>query len=59
MSDRLAISASVSVLTMAIYVLFGADATSVSLERESLRPPAGITAPAAAELAPSPWTMLR
>ena len=46
MSDRLAVSASMSVLMMAIYVLFGADAARVPLELdEALTPPASMTVP--------------
>ena len=46
MSDRLAVSASMSVLMMAIYVLFGADAARVQLDLdEALTPPASISAP--------------
>ena len=51
MSDRLAVSASMSVLMMAIYVLFGANTARVPLELdESFTTPAGISAPG---LAPS------
>ncbi|MEZ5735276.1 MAG: hypothetical protein R3E09_05625 [Novosphingobium sp.] len=47
MSDRLAVSASMSVLMMSIYVLFGADAARVPLEpAESFSPAISATAPA-------------
>jgi len=45
MSDRLAISATMSVLMMALYVLFGADSARVPLPGESLEAPIGISAP--------------
>lgn len=45
MSDRLAVSASMSVLMMSIYVLFGTDAVRAPLRSEQLDAPASITAP--------------
>ncbi|MCB2074768.1 MAG: hypothetical protein H6917_16000 [Novosphingobium sp.] len=46
MSDRLAVSACMSVMMMAIYVLFGADAARVPLgPPESLTPSISATAP--------------
>lgn len=45
MSDRLAISASMSVLMMSIYVLFGADAVRAPLGTEQLSAPASNAAP--------------
>lgn len=51
MSDRLAVSASLSVLMMAAYVLFGADAQRVPLDRDSLAPDSRTFAPAPAALA--------
>jgi hypothetical protein len=45
MSDRLAFSATLSVLMMTIYVLFGADASRMPLGPEQLRVPAAATAP--------------
>ncbi len=47
MSDRLAVSASLSVLMMSIYVLFGADAARAPFTSEDLRAPAALSAPAA------------
>ena len=44
MSDRLAISAAVSVLMMSIYVLFGGDATRMPLPSEGVELP-HVTAP--------------
>ena len=47
MSKQLAISAMFSILTMAIYVLFGVDAARepISLDRQTLSSPVEITAP--------------
>jgi len=46
MSDRLAVSATMSVLMMSIYVLFGADAARVPLgPAESLSPAFSASAP--------------
>jgi hypothetical protein len=45
MSDRLAISATMSVLMMAVYVLFGANSARVPLPGESLESPLSISAP--------------
>jgi len=46
MSDRLAVSASLSVLMMSIYVLFGStEAARLPLEPEQFRAPASMTAP--------------
>lgn len=45
MSDRLAISASFSVLMMALYVLFGAQSARVPFGPQEMREPASIAAP--------------
>ncbi len=45
MSDRLAISATMSVLMMSIYVLFSADTARVPLQAESRAWTIGATAP--------------
>jgi len=44
MSDRLAISAAVSVLMMSIYVLFGGDAARMPLPGDGIDMP-GVSAP--------------
>lgn len=46
MSDRLAISAAFSVLMMAGYVLFGADAARMPIGPGSLSAPVSVSAPA-------------
>jgi hypothetical protein len=45
MSDRLAISATMSVLMMAVYVLFGTDSARVPLPGETLESPLSISVP--------------
>lgn len=45
MSDRLAVSASMSVMMMAIYVLFGADAARAPLGPEAFEAPISLRAP--------------
>jgi len=45
MSDRLAIAAALSVLTMSIYVLFGADAARAPVSDEGLASKLAIPAP--------------
>ena len=45
MSDRLAISASMSVLMMAVYVLFGAQPVSDPFEQQAFDSPVSISAP--------------
>lgn len=45
MSDKLAISATLSVLMMTAYVLFGGEAAHVPFGPDSLEAPAGISAP--------------
>ena len=58
MSDRLAISATLSVLTMAIYVLFGTDPAHAPFSGDRLSSPVSIAAPEisleAGELLPLP-----
>lgn len=46
MSDRLAISATFSVLMMSVYVLFGAQAPRGAATPHELRAPASLSAPA-------------
>lgn len=46
MSDRLAISAAFSVLMMAAYVLFSADAAQVPIGPQSVGAPISVSAPA-------------
>lgn len=46
MSDRLAVSASLSVLMMSIFVLFGTEPSPVLFTTEGLRAPAALTGPA-------------
>ena len=46
MSDKLAISAAFSVLAMTAYVLFGGGTARAPFGPDSLRAPAGISAPA-------------
>lgn len=55
MSDRLAISATLSVLMMTIYVLFGTDAAREPLSADSLASPVSISAP---ELPSDPGRLL-
>jgi len=45
MSDRLAVSAGLSVLMMSIYVLFGTEAARLPLEPKQFRAPTSLTAP--------------
>ncbi len=45
MSDRLAISAALSVLMMSIYVLFGGDAARMPLSADGVSSQIGISAP--------------
>jgi hypothetical protein len=60
MSDRLAISASFSVLMMAIYVLFGENIERVPLSPSRLMPGAGLAAGMKTpELPRSPGEFLR
>ena len=47
MSDRLAIAASMSVLTMAIYVLFGAEAVRMPIDGNTFDSPAAMSLPSA------------
>jgi hypothetical protein len=58
MSDRLAISATLSVLTMAIYVLLATDAAQAPFSGDRLSSPISVTAPEisleASELLPQP-----
>lgn len=49
MSDRLAVSAALSVLMMSAYVLFGAEAVRAPLGPEGLSVPAQVQAPALPE----------
>ena len=44
MSDRLAISAALSVLMMSMYVLFGGDAARVPMSGEGLASPISVSA---------------
>ena len=57
MSERLAVSASLSVLMMAAYVLFGADTARQPFGSDSLVAPINAAA-AAAELVSSPSSLL-
>jgi hypothetical protein len=58
MSDRLAISATLSVLTMAIYVVFAADAAHAPFPGDRISSPVSLAAPEisleAGELLPLP-----
>jgi len=45
MSERLAVSATISVLMMSIYVLFGSQTERLPLGPSGLTPPSSITAP--------------
>ena len=45
MSNRLAVSATMSALMMAVYVLFSTDAARMEMTAEDLAPPISATAP--------------
>ena len=59
MSDRLAISASMSVLIMAFYVLIGADAARAPLSADAFDAPAVARMPSASFDAPGLLDLLR
>ena len=60
MSERLAVSATFSVLMMAAYVLFGADSARSPIGADALVSPLSATvSEAAAEAVPAPADLLR
>ena len=58
MSDRLALSAAVSVMMVAIYVLFGNDAAHLPLSPSHLAGPLGVSGPELS-VSPGPFAALR
>lgn len=56
MSDRLAVSASFSILMMSIYVLFGSDSVRAPIGAQDLNVPASIAGPSTLL---DPWRQIK